>query len=218
MVEMRKIGILGIPLLLLILISVGCSSKAKDMEIANLKDQLYVAEARIDSLEQRSQMYEVEARDLRRELSTLATREELEMEIEEKYTLLRVSEELLFSSGSDKISSNGKRILDDVAEIFKRFEHNDIRVEGHTDDKKIKPEFQVRFKSNWELSTARATAVVHYMIEKHGIDPSRLIAVGYGSNRPVTSNDTTAGRAQNRRVEFYITPAKLPVKPLGVQT
>lgn len=214
---MRRIGIIGIPLLLLLLLTVGCSSKAKDMQIANLKDQLRQAEARADSLQQRVQMSENEIQELRRELSQMATREELEMQIEEQYTLLRVPEELMFSSGSDKISRDGKRILDEVANIFNRHENNDIRVEGHTDNKKIKPEFWDRFRSNWELSTARATSVVRYLIDEHGIDANRLIAVGYGSNRPVTSNDTAAGRAENRRVEFYITP-KLPTKPIGGQT
>ncbi len=214
---MRRTGIIGIPLLLLLLLTVGCSSKAKDMQIANLKDQLRQAESRADSLQQRVQMSETEIQELRRELSQMATREELEMQIEEQYTLLRVPEELMFSSGSDKISRDGKRILDEVANIFNRHENNDIRVEGHTDNKKIKPEFWDRFRSNWELSTARATSVVRYLIDEHGIDANRLIAVGYGSNRPVTSNDTAAGRAENRRVEFYITP-KLPTKSLGGQT
>ena len=78
---------------------------------------------------------------------------------------------------------------------------NQIRIEGHTDDVPI---HSARFASNWELSTARATAVVQWLIEREGMTPSRLSAAGYGEFHPRVPNDSTEARARNRRVDVVI--------------
>ncbi len=78
---------------------------------------------------------------------------------------------------------------------------HDIIVEGHTDNKKISNQY---FDSNWELSTARATAVVRLLKNKYGLPPNRLGALGYGQYRPIASNQTPQGRAENRRVVFWV--------------
>ncbi|MDK2959817.1 MAG: chemotaxis protein MotB, partial [Bacillota bacterium] len=86
-------------------------------------------------------------------------------------------------------------------------------VEGHTDNLPINT---YRFPSNWELSTARATTVVRYLAEKHGIPPDRLSAAGYGEWRPVAPNDTPEHRAQNRRVDIVVLRTDLAKQePLG---
>ena len=77
----------------------------------------------------------------------------------------------------------------------------EIRVEGHTDNV---PVHNSRFKSNWELSTARATTVVSLLIEQHGFDPLLVSAAGYSEYRPVESNKTAGGRAANRRVDLVV--------------
>jgi chemotaxis protein MotB len=79
-------------------------------------------------------------------------------------------------------------------------------VEGHTDNVGIALEFQNAFRSNWELSTARATSVVHYLRNKHKISPDRMAAVGYGEHRPISDNSTPEGRSKNRRVVIEIGP------------
>ena len=76
-----------------------------------------------------------------------------------------------------------------------------MRVEGHTDNLPINTP---RFPSNWELSTARATSVIRYLIEEENLDPERLSAAGYGEYRPIDANDTPEGRARNRRVDLVI--------------
>jgi chemotaxis protein MotB len=78
---------------------------------------------------------------------------------------------------------------------------NQLAVEGHTDNVPINT---AQFPSNWELSTARATAVLRYLVEHHGIAPARLSAAGYADQRPVAPNDTGGGRARNRRVDLAI--------------
>ena len=74
-------------------------------------------------------------------------------------------------------------------------------MEGHTDNV---PVHNSRFKSNWELSTARATTVVSLLIEQHGFDPLLVSAAGYSEYRPVESNTTAQGRAANRRVDLVV--------------
>jgi chemotaxis protein MotB len=92
---------------------------------------------------------------------------------------------------------------------------NAIRVEGHTDDVPI---HTARYQSNWELSTARATEVVAYLIGSAGIDPGRLSAAGYAEFHPRAPNDSPANRATNRRVDLVVLnpatqSAEEPAKP-----
>jgi chemotaxis protein MotB len=86
--------------------------------------------------------------------------------------------------------------------------HNeqDIVVEGHTDDVPLSAALRKRFPSNWELSTARASAVVRFFQQEGGIQPKRLAARGYSYYRPVVPNDTEKGRQQNRRIEIILGP------------
>lgn len=84
---------------------------------------------------------------------------------------------------------------------------HEILVEGHTDDQPI---HNIYFDSNWELSTARATSVTRLLIEKYGILPSHIGAVGYGDTRPLVPNTTPENRAKNRRVVFFIKSASIP--------
>jgi len=79
-------------------------------------------------------------------------------------------------------------------------------VEGHTDNEPIK---YSGWRSNWELSSGRALAVVHYLIDKRNLEPDRIRAVGFGEFQPVASNDAPEGRRQNRRVEIVILPAAI---------
>ena len=90
----------------------------------------------------------------------------------------------------------------------------EIRVEGHTDNV---PVHNSRFKSNWELSTARATAVVALLIEQHGFDPLLVSAAGYSEYRPVESNSSVRGRAANRRVDLVVV-GHVPEKDKLAQT
>lgn len=78
---------------------------------------------------------------------------------------------------------------------------NDIRIEGHTDNVPIRTP---KYRSNWELSTARASAVVAYLVETEGIDPARLSAAGYGEFHPRVANDTPENRARNRRIDIIV--------------
>ncbi len=85
-------------------------------------------------------------------------------------------------------------------------QNHSIHVEGHTDNLNIGRATAKKYPGNWELSTARATAVVRLLQDQGKVDPERLFAVGGSLYHPVASNDTLEGRSQNRRVEIVLTP------------
>ena len=122
-------------------------------------------------------------------------------EIETTKNRLRmvIQDTILFKPGSMMINANGKKVLQKIAASVRENLDQHIRVEGHTDN--LAP--QNRYSSNWELSAARAIAVIQFL-EAYGLDPAKLSAVAYGANRPVATNDTQAGRLQNRRIELVL--------------
>lgn len=114
--------------------------------------------------------------------------------------IVSLPESATFASGSADVSSGALEIIRQVAVVVGP-RHNELRIEGHTDDQPIRT---ARFKSNWELSTARASAVVAFLVESAGIDPARLAAAGYGEHHPRVANDSPESRARNRRVDIVV--------------
>ena len=113
-------------------------------------------------------------------------------------------DKILFDSGSAEINPKGKELLRVLAMSLKENKNHNIVIEGHTDDVSLTAYLMKRFPSNWELSTARASAVAYFFQEVGGIDPQRLSARGYSFYRPVAPNDTEEGRRQNRRIEIVL--------------
>ena len=135
-------------------------------------------------------------------------------ELQGKLTVNMV-DRILFDSGKADIKPAGLEVLKRVGDILKEVADKDIRVEGHTDDVPISPRLQQSFPSNWELSTARATNVVHFLQDRIGIAGERLSACGFSQYSPVAANDTPEGRAQNRRIQIELVPLEAKVvKPL----
>lgn len=132
----------------------------------------------------------------------------------EEWLEIEMKSSLLFDSGDAALSNKALELLGQIAAIL-REQKNAVRVEGFTDDKPI---HTVRYPSNWELSSARAAAVVQLFVEE-GIDANRLVAAGYGEAQPVVPNDTAENRTKNRRVVLMISktgelrPQLKPVEP-----
>jgi chemotaxis protein MotB len=125
--------------------------------------------------------------------------------------VVTVLTDILFNSGSAKILPEGKEVLDSISKVLKNVPpENHIVIEGHTDNEPIK---YSGWKSNWDLSTARALSVVHYLIYECGFDAERFSIQGYGEFRPVGDNSTESSRRQNRRVEIVIQPKVTKVRP-----
>jgi len=128
-------------------------------------------------------------------------------EIEGKLKVTFV-DKILFDSGSVMIKAKGQEVLLKLADSFRANKDQNIAVEGHTDDVQIGSALVDRFPTNWELSTARATAVVRFLQEKGDIEPERLTASGFSFYRPVATNETPEGREQNRRIEIILVPVR----------
>lgn len=108
--------------------------------------------------------------------------------------------EAAFESGSDVLLPDFHPVIDRIGDLIATTQGT-VTVAGHTDDRPIST---ARFRSNWDLSTARAVSVVHRLLERHTVAAGRLIAAGFGATRPLLPNDSEANRARNRRVEIRI--------------
>lgn len=137
---------------------------------------------------------------------------QVKIQMLEKGLVITFVSEVLFDSGKAKIKPEANESLDKVARVLKETVPDlDVGIEGHTDNVPIKVS---GWKSNWELSSARAMSVLHYLVDKKDIAPNRVAAIGYGEYRPVASNDSKEGRRQNRRVEIVILPKTTKAKDM----
>ena len=116
---------------------------------------------------------------------------------------------VLFDSGQAQVKPAGVKVLKQLSDILKTVTDKQFRIEGLTDNVPISSKLQDRFKTNWELSTARATTVVHYLIDQASVDRQHLSAVDYADTQPRTSNDSEEGRSSNRRIEIVLYPKDL---------
>ncbi|MBI4214324.1 MAG: OmpA family protein [Chloroflexi bacterium] len=112
---------------------------------------------------------------------------------------IAISGTVAFVSGSSELTPEGTAVLRELATTLRELP-NDLRIEGHTDNI---PTASLRYPTNWELSTARAVAIVRFF-ETNGLAPARLIAAGFGDQRPIAQNATARDRALNRRAEIVI--------------
>ena len=135
---------------------------------------------------------------------------QVKVQMEDRGLVITFVAEVLFDSGKDKLRTDALEKLNKISEVLNTTVKDlSMGIEGHTDNVPIK---YSGWKSNWELSTARAVSVLHCLVDKHGLAPQRLSATGYGEYRPVASNDTSEGRQENRRVEIVILPKTTKAK------
>lgn len=114
--------------------------------------------------------------------------------------IIRMNDSILFGSAETEIQTPAKNTLNKIIDILSKI-NNPVIIEGHTDSLPIKSE---KYSSNWELSTARATSVINYIVDSKRINPKRLSAVGYGEFMPLAENTSNSGRMKNRRVDIII--------------
>ena len=141
--------------------------------------------------------------ELEKRLQDEINNKQVKVEMQDKGLVITFVSEVLFDSGKAKLRTDSFPKLDKVADVLNTTVADlNVGIEGHTDKRPIK---RSGWKSNWELSTARALSVLHYLSDKSVAEP-RLAAIGYGEYKPVASNDTKEGRQSNRRVEIVILP------------
>jgi chemotaxis protein MotB len=122
------------------------------------------------------------------------------LDVDARGLVVSIREAGSFASGSADLSDAARTLLTEIASPLSELPHS-VRIEGHTDDTPIRTS---RFRSNWELSTARATQVIGYLQNELGLPATRLSAAGYAEFHPRVPNTTPGARAQNRRVDLVI--------------
>lgn len=127
---------------------------------------------------------------------------ELTVYTKEGKVYVSLQENLLFPSGSAVVNPKGKEALGKLAQVLNQNPDISVLIEGHTDSIPIKG----RYKDNWDLSTARANAIVRILTDSYSVDPGRVTASGRSWHDPVDSNQTAEGRARNRRTEIILAP------------
>ena len=134
------------------------------------------------------------------DMDDIAEDSAMAVDTNEAKVVVRVPGASLFKPGQADLQLTGRSVLDGVIAVVRRYPDYKIHIQGHTDDDPISTE---RFPTNWELSAARATAVLRYFFDK-GVEPEKMTATGYADTFPLASNDTDQGRTLNRRVEFVL--------------
>lgn len=149
--------------------------------------------------------------DITAAMKTLIDKDMISVKNNKQWVEVEIKSSLLFTSGSAMPSREAQPVLDQLAELL-RVETNPVHIEGFTDNVPIKTP---QYPSNWELSGARAGAVVR-LLEQGGVPAERLAAIGYGENKPIADNNTDEGRAKNRRVVMVI--SRDPTPPVNDAT
>jgi chemotaxis protein MotB len=165
---------------------------AKDAYIQDLQSAM----ARKDSLNMALVM------NLKGAIGNIAD-EDINIKIDKGVVYIDISDKLLFKSGSYTVTDQAKVVLGKVATVLKNQPDIEFMVEGHTDNV---PYARGVLLDNWDLSVKRATSVVRILQDEYGLPPSRMAAAGRGEYVPVTTNDTSEGRAANRRTRIVILP------------
>lgn len=185
--------------------SLGQDVSRLETERGNLGGELEQAQKRMEELRKAQAQAEERAAQFRKlvtQFKALTDAGKLQVEIRENRMIVRLGDKILFDPGKTDLKPEGKDALTQVTAVLKTLPNRNFQVAGHTDNIPIKSK---RFRSNWDLSTARAVEVTNYMIGA-GMEPKRLSAAGYADQSPVAPNDTTENMAKNRRIEITLVP------------
>lgn len=178
-------------------------------EVERLKD---LSRLRAEEAERLKEAYNL----LRERLNQEIAGKQVHLDLNEKGLTITFLAEVLFDSGKAKLRPEAFDSLNKITDVVKeKLSQQHIGIEGHTDNEPIR---YSPWKSNWELSTARAVNVLHYLVDERGISPDLVSATGYGEYRPVATNDTPEGKQQNRRVEIVVLPKYAGKKEFGKES
>ncbi|MBM4053457.1 MAG: hypothetical protein FJ264_02045 [Planctomycetes bacterium] len=208
----KKIGVVrGICLfgmMGMLAVGTGCAElKRLRVENKQLSDNLASLQQENSNLSATASRYEGELSRLenaRKDLESKLAGTGATTRIKDGSVSIILPDSILFDPGQAKLRTQSKSTLKKIAGILQTDIANEmVRIEGHTDSDPIQKQ-KDKYPSNWELSTARASSVLHYMVDECGISPTRIYIAGFGQYQPVAENKTKAGKTQNRRVEIVI--------------
>lgn len=153
-----------------------------------------------ESVDKQKKKLEEDAERIRQALKEEIEKGMVDVQTDGRRIIIHILEQGSFESGAADVQQSFLPVLIKIRELIKETPGT-ITVSGHTDDVPISTS---RFRSNWELSAARAVSVAHELMRFDEVDPARFIITGHGETRPRVDNDTSANRAKNRRVEISI--------------
>jgi chemotaxis protein MotB len=186
-------------------------------QIAELRGALGIAQSQALTSDQKAQldeakraMQEADERgklvdDLQAKFKKMVDAGHLKVTTRHGRVVLQMHNDVLFGTGESEIKPDGQQAIAEVAATLRQVGSKRFQVAGHTDAAPIRTEKKKEFPTNWELSAARAIAVVKLLVG-HGVDPATLSAAGYGPYDPIASNATPDGQAKNRRIEITLVP------------
>jgi len=185
----------------LAMIAAGCAKRStvtrlngeltqKDQQIRQLQDQLTTQQRMNEALQT--------------QLSDLTAQNRVLIETNDGLTHITLDGAATFASASASLTAPSKEVIDRIWGVVANYPDRWILIEGHADNRHINRNLRWKYPSNWELSSARGHAVLHYILDKHGADPRRMKVVGYGDQHPVADNTSSGGRSENRRVVITI--------------
>ena len=185
--------------------SLGQDMSRLETERGTLGGELDTAKKRMEELRKAQAQAEARAAQFRKLVSqfkSLTDAGKLQVEIRENRMIVRLGDKILFDPGKTDLKPEGKDALKQVTEVLKSLPNRNFQIAGHTDNAPMK---SAKFRSNWDLSTARAVEVLNFMVSA-GMEPKRVSAAGYAETSPVAANDTPDNKAKNRRIEITLVP------------
>ena len=193
-----------------------------DQQVAELKGALGTAQSQVMTDEQKSDLDEGKRAvqdaqergklldDLQAKFKKMIDAGHLKVTTRHGRIVLQLHNDVLFATGEADLKPEGKQAVSEVASTLRGVGLKRFQVAGHTDSEPITTETKKKYPSNWELSTARAIAVVKLLVAS-GVDPAVLSAAGYGPYDPVASNGSPDGQSKNRRIEITLVPNVAPL-------
>jgi chemotaxis protein MotB len=192
--------------------------KGENEEMKGKLDELTQAKVDLEDLVQQLNKQQEQAKkrlemftNMLAKFKSLIEAGKLSVKIRNGKMVLELPSAVLFPSGSADLSEDGQATLSEVAPVLASFTDREFQVVGHTDTVPIKTK---KFPSNWELSTARAVAVVKFL-QDQGVPATSLSAGGYSEYQPVADNESEEGKASNRRIEIVVMPNLEELPDLG---
>jgi len=195
---------------LVALVFTGCLAARADQALVNKLDREVIAlQQQLRYMEQAAadcSSAETPPDELYLELHQVFSYMGVDVVREGKATVVTLPGNELFAVGSVRIRTEAEKYLDLLATALELHPEHLVRIEGHTDDTPISGRLARLYPSNWELSSARASAIVNHLAKHYGLSASRFTVAGRAHYSPLADNSTSEGRAMNRRVVFHITP------------
>ena len=180
----------------------GVAAAGEDLTAEEIAQALESQATRMASIRQEQQQLQETQEQIQGTLTGAGLGDEVTYRLTPRGLVLNiVSDQVLFDLGRADLKPEGRAVLDGVANALKGIP-NKIAIEGHTDDRPLNG--GLPYPTNWELSTGRATSVLRYLVESHGIAAARVSAAGYADQQPLVPNDNGFNQARNRRVEIVV--------------